>query len=114
MNLTAWEGHEAVALQKVENTLTQQICDDTYVVPEVEAVAKVYALVAVVFVVHGKSREYSQLDSRSIAVLLHRTNNLDRASCLSSLVVGFDNFSKGSLAKQFDDIVYNGVSCEKD
>lgn len=55
LNLTARERHKSVALEEVENALAQQIRDYTYVVSVVEAVAKVYAFVAIVFVVHGKS-----------------------------------------------------------
>jgi len=105
LDLTARERHEAVALQEVENTLAQQICDYTDMVAEVETVAKVYAFVAVFLVVHGKSGEYSQLDSRCIAVFLHRTYYLHGTSGLPSLVECLDNFSKGALAEQFDDVV---------
>ena len=105
LNLTAREWHEAVTLQKVENTLAQQVCNYTYVVPEIEAVAEVYAFVAVFLVVHGKSGKYSKLDSRSIAVFLHRTYDLDSTPGFPSLVKCLDDFSEGSLAEQFDDVV---------
>lgn len=105
LDLTTRKRYEAIPLQKVENTLAQQVGDYTYVVPEVETVAKMYAFVAVVLVVHGKSRKYSKLNSRGVAIFLHRTYDLDSTSCLPSLVICFDNLSKGSLTEHFDDIV---------
>lgn len=38
LNLTAWEGHESVALKKVEDTLAQKIRDYADVITEVETV----------------------------------------------------------------------------
>ena len=37
--LTARKGHKLVALQKIENTLPKQICDNAYVVSKVETLA---------------------------------------------------------------------------
>lgn len=49
--MTAWEWRELIALQKVKDTLTEKICDDTDVVAKVECVPKVYTLVPIVLVV---------------------------------------------------------------
>ena len=51
LNLTAWKRHKLVAFQKVEHALSQQIRNNTYMVAEIEAVAEMYALVAVKLVV---------------------------------------------------------------
>lgn len=51
LNLTAREGNKSVALQKVEDALSQQICDNADVVAEVKTIAKVNALVAIGFVI---------------------------------------------------------------
>ena len=99
LDLTAWKRHEAVTLEKVEYTLAQQVCDYTYMAAEVEAIAQVYAFVAIVLVVHGKRGKNSKLDSRRIAILLHGSDNLDSASCLLSLVECFDHLAEGALAK---------------
>ena len=105
LDLTAWKRHEAVTLQKVEYTLAQQVRDYAYMAAKVEAVAEVYAFVPIVLVVHGKSGKNSKLDSRSITILLHRSDNLDSASCLLSFVECFDHLSEGALPEQFDDVV---------
>lgn len=49
--MRAWEWCEGVHLQEVEDTLTIEIRDDADVIPEVEAVAEMDALVAVLPVV---------------------------------------------------------------
>jgi hypothetical protein len=51
LDLTAREGNESVTLQEVKHTLTQQICHDAYMVPEIKAVPQVDALVAVGFII---------------------------------------------------------------
>lgn len=38
LNLTARKGHELVALEEVENALPKKVGNNTYVVPEIEAV----------------------------------------------------------------------------
>jgi len=49
--MTAGKWNKLIALQKVKDTLAEQICDDANVISEVESVAQVDALVSVVFVV---------------------------------------------------------------
>jgi hypothetical protein len=34
--LSAWKGHESIALEEVEYALTKQVCDYTYVISEIE------------------------------------------------------------------------------
>lgn len=105
MNLTAWERYKAITLQEIENALTEKIGDDTNVVAEVEGVAKVNTLIAVGFVVERESRQYSQLYTRRIPIFLYRTNDFDGTSSLFPFVIGFDDFAKGTLTQQFDDVI---------
>ena len=51
LNLTAWEGNEAVGLEEVENTLAQQIRYNANVLAEVETVPQMDALVPIIGVV---------------------------------------------------------------
>lgn len=71
LDMSAREGCEVVGLQEIEDALAVQVRDDADVVTEVEAVAKMDALVAVVLVVLRKGGENSQFNPRGIAVLLH-------------------------------------------
>jgi hypothetical protein len=99
LNLTAWEWHKTIALQKVKDTLPQQIGDDADVIPKVEAVAEVDALVAVLLVIRGQRRQHPQLDPRRVAILLNGADDLDGAAGLSVLVVRLHHFSECALAK---------------
>ena len=49
--LAAWERHKTVALEKIKNTLAEQIRDDANVVPEIESIPEVYAFVAILSIV---------------------------------------------------------------
>jgi hypothetical protein len=71
LNLGTWERHKAVAFEEIKDTLSEQVCDNADVVPEVEGVSQMDALVPVVLVIEGKRGQDSQLDSRGIAILLH-------------------------------------------
>jgi hypothetical protein len=71
LDMSAREWREVVGLQEVEDALAVQVRDDADVVTEVEAVAKMDALVAVALVVLCKGGENSQFNPRGIAVLLH-------------------------------------------
>ena len=37
--LAAWERHEAVALEEVKNTLTEQVCNYADMVPEIKGIS---------------------------------------------------------------------------
>jgi hypothetical protein len=101
----AREGREAVSLEKVEHALAVEIGDDADVVPEVEAVAQMDAFVAVAPIVGGQRREDPEFDATSIAVFLHRPDDLDGASGLLSPVVRLDHLSERALAQELDDFV---------
>lgn len=63
------------------------------------------ALVAVSRVIRSQRRQNSKFNAGSLAVFLHRSNDLHSTARLGLSVVGFDDLAKGSLAKQFDDQV---------
>jgi hypothetical protein len=76
------------------------------VVPEVEGIPQVNALVSVGFVVQGQGGENAQLNAGGIAVLLNGSNDLDGTFCPLFLVVGLHHFAKGPLTEELDDIIY--------
>ena len=45
--LTTGERHKCVAFQEVEHTLSKEIRDNADVIPEVEAISKMYTFVAI-------------------------------------------------------------------
>ena len=55
--LAAWERHEPIALEKVEDTLSKQVCDNAYVIAEIEAVPKMYAFVSILSIIMGQCLE---------------------------------------------------------
>ena len=55
--LAAGERHKTIALEKVEDALTKQICDNAYMIAKVEAVSKMYALVSILPVIVGECLE---------------------------------------------------------
>ena len=99
LNLRARKRHEAVPLQEIKDALPKQICDNAYMISEVERVPKVYAFVPVRLVVELECGKDSQLYSRSVSVFLHRSNDLDCAFGFLFLVVCLYNFTKGALAE---------------
>jgi hypothetical protein len=98
LNVRAWERREAITLQKIENTLAVEIGYDAYVIPEVEAVAQMDALVAIISIVGSQCREDPEFDPTGITILLHRTNDFDGAPRPLSPVPCFDHLSKRPLA----------------
>lgn len=103
LDLTARKGNEAVALEEVKHALSQQIGDNADMVAEIEAILEVNTLVAVGLVVGCQSRQYAQFNSRSVAVLLNRANDLDGTAGLPLLVVRLDHLPKSTLTQEFDD-----------
>ena len=103
LDLTTWKRHEAIALQEIEHTLTQQIGNNANVISEVKAVPKMNTLIAIALIVRGQSRQNSQLDSGRVPVFGDGTNDLDRAARLPLLVICFDYLTKCSLTQEFDD-----------
>ena len=55
LNLTAWERHETIALEKVEHTLTKQVCDNANMIAEVKGVSQMYAFVSIRLVIQRES-----------------------------------------------------------
>jgi hypothetical protein len=106
LDVRAGEWREAVPLQKVEHALAIEVGDNADVIPEVEAVAEMNALVAVASIVGGQCGEDSQFNATSIAVLLHRPNDFDSTFGLLSPVPCFDHLSERPLAQKLDDFIY--------
>lgn len=71
LDVRTGEGHEAVALEEVEDALPVQICHDADVVSEIEAVPEVDASVDVVLVVGGQCRQHAQFYATSVPVFWH-------------------------------------------
>lgn len=105
LNVRAREWNEAVGLEKVKHALSIEVSHDADVVPEIKAIAEVDAAVHVVLVVGRQSREHTELNARSIAILGHRANHLDGALGPLPLVPGLDNLAERALAEQLDDLV---------
>lgn len=103
LDVTARERHKLVGLEKVKHTLAKQIRDNADVVPEVESVPEMYALVAIVLVVGCKGRENPQLNARCIPVFLNRSDDLDSHLCLAPAIVCLDDFAERALTEQLDD-----------
>ncbi len=75
--LTARKGHKGVAFEEIKDALTKQICDNAYVISEIEALPQVYAFISILSVVVRQSLKDSQLDPRSVSVLLHCSDYFD-------------------------------------
>lgn len=106
--MSAREGHESIALEKVEDALAQEVGDDADVVAEVKRVSQMDTLVAVVFVVACQRRQDPQLDATSITVFLHRTDDLDGHIGVSPTVVRLYHLAEGALAQKLHDRVCRG------
>jgi hypothetical protein len=104
--MRARERREAIRLKKVKHTLAVQISDDADVITPVEGVSKVYALVAVGFVVLGERVQDPEFYSRGVSVFLHSPDDLDGDLFSRSSIIGLDDFSKGALTEEADNGVY--------
>lgn len=98
LDLAVGKGDEAVALEKVENALAQEIHNDADVASVVEAVSQVNASIPVFFVVGLERGQNAKLDSRGVAVFLDRSNNLDSHRLVPLHVTGLYHFAKGTLS----------------
>lgn len=67
----------------------------------VETVSQVYASVSILGIVCLESRQYPQLNARSISVFLYRADDLDCHVTAPFLVCGLDDFAEGPLAELF-------------
>lgn len=84
-------------------------------VAEVECVSQVDTLVAVVLVVACQRRQDPQLDATSIAVFLHRTDDLDGHVGVSPAVVRLHYLAERALAKELHDrVCFERVSATQD
>lgn len=105
LDLAVGEGHEAVAFEKVKDTLAKEVHDDANVSTVVEAVPQVDASIPIILIICLQSGEYPEFDSRGITVFLHRSDNLNRDELVTSPVTGLDNLAESALAKQAHDLV---------
>ena len=103
--MSAGKWYKGVALEEVKDALAQEVGDNADVVAEVKRVSQVDTLVAVVLVVAGQSRQDPQLDATSIAVFLHRTNDLDGHIGISPAVEGLYHLAERALAEELHDRV---------
>lgn len=105
LNVSARKRHKGVAFEKVKDALAQEIGDDADVVAEVKRVSQVDTLVAVVLVVACQSRQDPQLDATSIAIFLHRADDLDGHVGIPPAVVCLYHLPEGALAEELHDRV---------
>lgn len=99
LDLAAGKRNETISLEKVKDALAKQVRDNADVIAEVETVTQVDTLVSVCSVVRGKCGENTQLNARSISVLLHRSDNLDCTPCFLLLVICLDDFAESALTE---------------
>ena len=105
LDLAVGKGHKKRALEKIKDTLAEEVHDDANVSPKDEAVAEMHALVAVVWVVELECLEHANLYLRCLSVLLHRSDNLDGHKLICALIPGFHHLAKGALAENSYDAV---------
>lgn len=106
LDLAVRKGDEAVALEKVENALAQEIHDDANVASVIEAVSQVNASISVFLVVGLEGGQNAKLDSRSIAVFLDGTNNFNSHRLVPLQITGLYHFAKGALSKKTNNLVW--------
>jgi hypothetical protein len=105
LDVSTWEWHKGIALEEVKDALAQEVGDDANVVAEVKRVSQVDTLVAVVLVVACQSRQDPQLDATSIAVFLHRPDDLDGHVGVPPAVVCLYYLAERALAEELHDRV---------
>lgn len=96
-----------VSLEEIEYALTQQIHDDANMPTVVEAITEVDAPIPIVRIVCFQGGEDPELDSRGISVFLHRADDFDGHQLVLSSVSRLNDFPKGALAQQFDDLIWH-------
>jgi hypothetical protein len=105
LNLAVRKGDKAVALEKVENALPQEIHDDADVASVIEAVSQVDASISIFLVVGLERGQHAKLDSGSIAVFLDGSNDLDSHRLVPLQIAGLYHFAKGALSKKANDLI---------
>lgn len=106
LNLTVGKRNELIALEEIEDALTQQIHYDANVPPIIEAITEVDTPIPIVRVVRFQSSEDPQFDTRGISILLYGADDLDSHQLILPSVGRLDDLAKGALAKQFDDLIW--------
>lgn len=106
LDLAVRERHKTVALKEVKDALAEQVHDDTDVPPVVEAVAQMDAPVPILLVVGFERGKHPQFNLTSIAILLHRSDDLDCHAFAASSIPGFNDFAECALAEEFPHLVY--------
>jgi hypothetical protein len=109
LNLAVRKGDKAVALKKVEDALAQEIHDYTDVASVIEAVSQVDAAIPVFLVVGLERGQNAKLDSRSIAVFLDGSNDLDSHRLVPLQITGLHYFAKSALSKKTNDLILNNT-----
>lgn len=105
MNVSAWERCKGISFEKVEYALPEKICDNADMVPKVEAISEMYALIPVVLVVRGQCCQHSQFYSRGITVFRNRSYNLHGAFHASFPVHSFDHLTESALTQKLRNFV---------
>lgn len=106
LNLTVRERHKVVALEEIENALAEKVHHDADMSSEVEAIPQMDTAVPVLLVVRLQGGENSELDLAGVTVLLYRADDLNGNIFVASLVSGLHYFTKGTLTKEFDHLIY--------
>lgn len=99
LNLGTRERHETVALEKIKDTLSQEIGHNANVIAIVKTVAQVNAFIPVGLVVRGQGGQDSQFDPRRIAVFLDGADDFDCTAIPALFIVGFHHFSERPLSQ---------------
>jgi hypothetical protein len=111
LDLAVRKRHETVALQEVENALAKEVHNNANMAAVVEAVPEMYASVSIFVVVGLQGRQYTQLYSRGIAILLDRANDFDGDKSVSFPIASLDHLAKSALTKEAADLIIFGQMC---
>jgi len=105
LDLAVGKWYEVVALQEVEYALAEQVHDNADVASVVETVPQVNTSIPILFVVGLESCQDSKLDLTSVAVFLHRANDLDGDKLVPFLIFRLYHLAECALAKKPDHLV---------
>lgn len=113
LDLAVGKGNKRISFEEVEDALAQQIHNNADVTTKVEAIAEMYAPVAVLWVVGFEGSQNPELYARCVPILLYRANDFDGHQLLLLPVHGLDDLTKRALTKLFDNGVCEIVSSEQ-
>jgi hypothetical protein len=105
LDLAVRKGDKAIALEEVENALPQEVHHDADVAAVVEAVPQVDASIPVLLVVGLERVQDAKLNPGGVAILLDRSNDLDSHRLAPLDVASLDDFAKGSLSEETNDLI---------